>query len=88
MDNNQLREFGSNLRIFIDGLEGRVSASNMESVKSDHSAGEYQLAVELLLACVVKEHIQLSAQERQRLTDFAQKMSAGEEFLAPFIAME
>lgn len=88
MDNDQLRQFGSILKHLIDDLEGRVSASSMESVKRDHFAGEYQLAVELLLACVVKEKIKLSALERQRLIGFAQQMSAGEEFLAPFIAME
>lgn len=87
MDNDQLREFGASLKRFIDCLGGRINDSDMDFIKSDHRAGEYQLAVELILACIVKENIKLSATERQQLNDFAQQVDAGEEFLAPFIAM-
>lgn len=88
MDNDQLREFGAKFKRFIDSLDGRIGAPTMESVKRDHNAGEYQLAVELILASVVKEKIQLSTPEQQQLRSFAEQMSAGEEFIVPFLAMQ
>lgn len=86
MDNDQLGQLDSDIKGLMDALEGRIGNSDLSSARRNHYAGEYQLAIELLLAVVVKEELRLTPTESETLRDLAVRARADTEFLAPFMA--
>lgn len=87
-ENERLREYDKKTCHLIKKFENRLSMFELEGIKARQYGGEWTLAVELMLAAIVHEKIQLSSDELHLLIDLGRELNAEEKFMTPVLAMQ